>query len=300
MIYFSLLMACLEQVTGEEIPLDPRYYEAVEEKRGSSTEGGGSSTPFSSESGEKIKVSGMVLSDNEMSIDIDVRIPDATAPGGMAGKGKILLERPGVFELMVPKELGKLELQAFQDIDSDGPNGEDPFAQLFLDVAEQDLLDVEIILIAGARGAAPEHSTAPPGSPSELGAGIPDNPDPFGGSAGDRIEMTGTLLCEGCPRIDLDLFAPDQSSPGGRRMLGKMKLNAGEYVIMVPQNYGALILEAFIDFNEDGPGEGDMMGYYENNPVVIEDQNISGVDIELIYPEDGRMPMKEEPPSKAP
>lgn len=302
MYLFSLLFycffGCLEKVTGEEVPLDPAYYKEVEEKRGSTAEGGGSSTPFSSDTSDKIKVSGTIVSDNEMSIDIDVRVPDANSPGGMQGKGKILLERPGEFELLVPKNLGQLELQAFQDIDSDGPNGEDPFAQVFLDIAAAAITDVEIELVQGGRGAAPEHSAAPPGSPSEMGKGIPENPDPFGGSAGDRIKMEGVLICDGCPRIDLDLFAPDETSPGGRKMLGKMKLDPGPYVIMVPKNFGELILEAFIDFAADGPGEGDMMGYYLDNPVTIVDQDISGVDITLIYPSDGRMPTKEVAPQK--
>jgi hypothetical protein len=299
MIYFvTLLFGCLEKVTGQEVPLDPDYYEGVEEIRGSSTEGGGSSTPFSTVKTEKISVTGMIESPNEMSIDIDVRVPDATAPGGMLGKGKILIERPGRFELRVPKNLGKLELQAFQDIDSDGPNGEDPFAQIFLDIEDDDIENVQIELIVGGRGAAPEHASAPPGSPNDISEGVPENPDPFGGVAGDRIKIQGNLICDGCPRIDLDLFTPDETSPGGRKMLGKMKLEPGDYVIMVPKNFGHLILEAFIDFKEDGPGEGDMMGYYLQNPVQIVDKDISGIDITLIYPTDGRMPTKEVAPEK--
>jgi len=294
MIYSILLIACLEHVSGEEVPLDPRYYLAVEEERGTSAEGGGSSTPFSALKVEKVSVTGNIASENDMSIDIDVRVPDATAPGGMVGKGKILLERPGEFELMVPKGLGQLELQAFQDIDSDGPNGDDPFAQVFLDITDQPLEGVKINLVVGARGGAPEHNVAPPGSPNTLGEGIPENPDPFGGIAGDRVKMTGKLICDGCPRIDLDLFSPDEKAPGGRMMLGKMKLNPGEYVIMVPKNFGSLILEAFIDFKEDGPGDGDMMGSFKRNPLSIGEDNISNIDIELVYPDDGRMPMKEE------
>jgi len=284
-------------VTGEDVPLDSRYYQDFEEQRGSSSEGGGgSSTPFSSVKSEKVKVSGVLSSETNMAIDIDVRVPDPSSPGGMAGKGKILLERPGEFELMVPKNLGKLELQAFQDIDSDGPNGTDPFAQIIVQVEEEPIENVTLDLVVGGRAAAPEHNTAPAGSPNEQGPGIPDNPDPFGGVAGNRIELSGTLICKDCPRIDLDLFAPDETSPGGRRMLGKMKMDPGEYVIMVPTGYGPLILEAFIDFDADGPGEGDMMGSYANNPVEIQSDDVSGIDITLVYPDDGRMPMKEERP----
>ena len=81
-------------------------------------------------------------------------------------------------------------------------------------------------------------------------------------------------------------------------MLGKMKMDPGEYVIMVPQNYGELILEAFIDFKQDGPGDGDMMGTYIKNPVRIADSDVSGIDIELTVPNDGRMPMNEVPPQQ--
>ena len=144
----------------------------------------------------------------------------------------------------------------FEDIDSDGPNGTDPFAQIIVQVEEDPIENVTLDLVVGGRAAAPEHNTAPAGSPNEQGPGIPDNPDPFGGVAGNRIELSGTLICKDCPRIDLDLFAPDETSPGGRRMLGKMKMDPGEYVIMVPTGYGPLILEAFIDFDADGPGEG--------------------------------------------
>ena len=49
----------------------------------------------------------------------------------------------------VPKGLGSLELQAFQDIDSDGPNASDPFAQTTIDVAGEDIEDVELILVVG-------------------------------------------------------------------------------------------------------------------------------------------------------
>ena len=89
-------MGCLlERVTGEEIPLDPRFYAAVEEARGTADQGGGSSMPFSSVKTEKVWVAGTVSSEDDMAIDMNIRVPDPSAPGGMAGKGKILLERPG-------------------------------------------------------------------------------------------------------------------------------------------------------------------------------------------------------------
>ena len=171
-IIFSL--GCLlERVTGEEIPLDPRFYAAVEESRGSADQGGGSSVPFSSVKSEKVWVNGTVTSEDDMAIDIDIRVPDLNAPGGMAGKGKLLLERPGEFTLAVPKNLGSLELQAFQDIDSDGPNAEDPFAQLTITIGTENLESVELALVVGARGAAPVHQEVNPEQSGEMPKGVP-------------------------------------------------------------------------------------------------------------------------------
>ena len=287
---FGFFIGCLEKVTGEEIPLDPRFYAAVEAIRGAEAQGGGASVPFSSEQGEKIRIQGIIESEDQMSVDIDIRVPDPKAPGGMSGKGKILLERPGPFELSVPKNLGSLELQAFQDLDSDGPNASDPFAQLNIEIATEDIENVVLKLVVGARGAAPVHQEVQPEEGSKPKQGIPDNPDPFGGVGGERIALKGILKAPPEQRIDLDIFTPDDTSPGGRKMLGKMKLFAGEYVIMVPQNYGSIILEAFVDFEQDGPGIGDLMGIYPANPIVILDQEIQNIDIELMPSSDGKMP----------
>jgi len=283
----------LEKVTGEEIPLDPRFYAAVEEARGTADQGGGSSMPFSSVKTEKVWVIGTVSSEDDMAIDIDIRVPDPSAPGGMAGKGKILLERPGEFKLAVPKDLGSLELQAFQDIDSDGPNASDPFAQTTISVESSDIEGIELKLVSGARGAAPVHQEVAPEQSGEMPKGIPDNPDPFGGVGGNRVELAGTIVCaQTCPSVDLDIFVPDDQSPGGRKMLGKMKLQEGPYVVMVPENFGLLILEAFVDFDANGPGVGDLMGVYEGNPIRISGSAVSDVNLQLDVSMDGKMPMQ--------
>ena len=140
----------------------------------------------------------------------------------MAGKGKYCL-KAREFKLAVPKDLGSLKLQAFQDIDSDGPNASDPFAQTTITVESDDIVDVELTLVVGARGAAPVHQEVAPEQSGEQPKGVPDNPDPFGGVAGNRVELSGTIKCaQPCANVDLDIFVPDEQSPGGRKMLGKM------------------------------------------------------------------------------
>jgi len=312
MKYFGLstlmLIGCLEKTTGIPQKLDPRFF-ASDRNRGTpegndpaATGAKRSSDPFSSYSGETILVSGALISEAQGSIDIDFRIPDPTAPGGMAGQGKLLMSEPGAFSLEVPKNLGLLEVQAFQDLDGDGPTGDDPFAQVQLQVKEEDFLGLSIQLVAGARMNMQHQEMPPPeeGGQNDMGApagsGVPDNPDPFVGYSGNRITLSGKLICEGCPLVDLDLFMPDENSPGGRQMIGKMKLPAGAYEIEVPQGFGYLILEAFVDYDEDGPGVGDRMGAYQQNPIQISRSDLQNIDIELVIPEDGRMPMGPQPP----
>ena len=54
----------------------------------------------------------------------------------------------------------------------------------------------------------------------------------------------------------------------------------------------------FVDSNGDGPGPGDLMGIYKNNPLQVEDDDIDDIDIILSVPEDGKMPSTPIPPPK--
>jgi len=325
LIVLPLLFACPEKVTGIPQPLDPSFYAAAEAEHGAPGEGGGASRPFAKHKGETITLKGMVISaGSDASVDIDFRTPDPSAPGGVKGQGKLLLEAPGEFSLSIPKNLGELEIQGFQDIEGDGPSGEDPFAQSTIVIKDQDIDTVELKLIAGARGGpddkkaprpkaagpegVPEHKVVPPPKESGQAQGkppqvehqhvSPDKSDPFAGIEGPRVVLRGRLLCNDCGRIDLDLFQAGEDGPGGRKMIGKMKWLPGEYEIKVPQNFGSLLLEAFVDLDGNGPGPGDWMGSYANNPVVIGTDDIQNIDIELKIPSDGKMPMIEVKPEQ--
>jgi len=293
----------------------------------------GSAVPFSDFDGEKVLLKGVIRSTVEMMIDVDFRTADTNAPGGMAGHGKLLVPRTGEFEVYVPKDLGYLEIQAFQDIDKDGPSTDDPFAQIELYVSSEDLDNVWIQLKEGARGSpgdiqppkqvhedAPEHlklehkeiqtesishqdlehkevsanqvehieNAKPDSQPEKVG---PGDENPWANFNGSMITVYGKLICDGCEKIDVDLFKPDNDEPGGRKMLGKFKRSPGNYRIRVPKGFGPLILEAFQDVHGDGPNKGDYMGIFQSNPLIVRGSNLYDVNITLTIPEDGRMPM---------
>lgn len=319
----------LEEVTGEPVPLDPAFYAAVEAEQGAPGVGGGASVPFGGHDGPMVTVSGVVDSPEPGPVEIDVRTPDPLSEGGVKGHGKIQLEEPGAFELTVPAGLGELELQAFQDPDTDGPGGEDPFAQVRLEVGTEDVPGTDFTLVPGARGSmgGPEHREAPPGAPGgdpgggpqhqevppggggEVGPEGPGGPEdgppspggipPFDGLDGDTVQVAGTITWTDAPAgavIDLDLFKPSDTAGGGREMLGKLKLSPGDFSFAAPEDFGPLILEAFVDIDNNGPGKGDPMGRYDGNPVVVGGRDISGVTITLSLTEDGRMPGDAPPP----
>ena len=351
-----LLAGCwLEKVTGKPVPLHPDFYEAVEAVQGDPGVGGGDAVPFYDHEGDTVVVRGIVSSPTEGTIEIDVRTPDPMEEGGVKGHGKIQLEGIGEFELTVPKGLGSLELQAFQDLEADGPGSDDPFAQLTLEIGEEDVDEVVFELIPGARGTTggPTHTEAPPGAPGgdpgggpvheEVppggGAGPEPGPDghseeghtegghtegghteggpdgepppgeddpapggipPFVGLDGDTVTLSGTLLWEGAEPgaiIDLDLFRPSNTAGGGREMLGKLKLPAGEFAFEAPTDFGLLVLEAFVDIDGNGPGHGDPMGTYTGNPLSISGRDINGIQIQLVVTQTGHMPGNEPPPN---
>ncbi len=325
-----------ERITGEPVPLDPRFYAAVEQAQGDPGVGGGDAVPFASHEGATVTIRGTITSPVAGPVDIDVRTPDPSAPGGVKGHGKLLVDRPGPFELVVPAGLGALELQAFQDPDANGPGGDDPFAQVRMEVDDSDVDGVLFALEPGARGGmgGPEHHEAPPGAPGgdpsaapprppepggdapgpgpegaappPAGAGAPGagtpppgpggGTSPFVGMDGETVEISGELLlpagtaaAEG-QKLDVDLFQPDPDAPGGRAMLGKLKLAPGPFSFSAPADFGPLLLEAFLDINQNQrPDAGDAMGRAEA-PVRVAGRDVDGVRIALSISADGRMP----------
>ncbi len=144
----------------------------------------------------------------------------------------------------------------------------------------------------GEGGEVPETPPDPAANGGEAGPGGAANVEattPFEIAYGDgpMVTISGTLVAdEGVEgQVDIDCFAPDPDDPKTRELVNKLKVHQpGAYSMRVPKDFGQLILEAFIDADSDGPDDGDARGEFVNNPLVVKDKDIEGVDIELILP----------------
>lgn len=283
MLWAGLMMvACLERVTGEAVPLDSRFTAQAVTTTGGTDTGGPAHAehthvamehtevpppqPFEGIDGERVSVTGRFVTDGTGTVNLDVSRVDKSAPGGMKREGKLLLSEEGDFELQVPASIGPILLVAFQDPDNDGPSETDHFGEVKVEVGTEPIADVVITLVKGARGSAssgPVHSEAPPGHGSGQAPppdGQPQDGDPFADIEGDRVTVSGTIVAGTAQVIDLDVFQPSESAPGGRVLLGKLKRSAGAFSLEVPVTLGALELDAFVDQTGDGPSADDPRG----------------------------------------
>jgi hypothetical protein len=235
--------------------------------------------PFSDFQGSWTLIRGTIHSNSPGPLKVDFRVPDPKAPGGNRFLGRSLLPKPGPYQLQVPQNLGPLILEVFQDLEENGPTDDDPYSSLELVVGEEDSLRQDIELVAGAR------------TRSGVANSVQDSTDQSAQQAvlfelgEDPVSVSGTLrLADGVDAIefiDLDLFAPDSSSPGGRRYLGKYKFKPGPFSFLVPQDLGPLELEAFGDIGSDGPTPGDPFGRYSGKSIDIKSSDYQNVDIVL-------------------
>jgi hypothetical protein len=282
-----LLTGCLERVTGEAVPLDPRFVANQPGQAGAQGGGAGSDggkIPFSDFEGEMVWVRGEIVAAEELPVDLDVRTLDATVEGGAISQGKLLLEGPGSFELKVPKALGELQLQAFQDPDSDGPSVDDAFGEVAVDVEGVDIEGLLLTLLPGARGG-PEHVEAPPGAgggqaPPPSGHAPPAH-DPFEDMEGPFVIVAGTIEAQAGVVVDLDLFQPDPTVPGGRTFLGKIKRQPGAFEISVPESLGQVSLVAMVDIDADGPSGSDPQARFSGNPIDLSQGDFTEVLLQL-------------------
>ena len=233
--------------------------------------------PFSTATGARVHLAGRVRGTHADAVTIDVRVPDSASPGGVRQEGRVHLAAPGAFALEIPVGLGTLELEAFQDTDANGPDDDDPYGRVRLDVGEADL-QTEVELVDGGR-ALLAAAGAPGGGPVAGGAGT--ETDAFPAYQGERVTVSGTLHYSGEGVVDVDLFKTDPTAPGGRSIAGKLKLPPGDYHFTAPRDFGPLELEAFVDVDTNGPSAGDPVGRYAGNPLTIGSEDVGGVDITI-------------------
>lgn len=240
--------------------------------------------PFDSYAGPVVVVSGQVVANGPGLVDLDLRQPDDDAPGGVKALGKLFLKEPGPFAFKVPQGLGELRIEAFQDLQRDGPDDADPWAAALVDVGAQDIAGTRLMLVAGARGGAAEHrevshSVAGEGAQTKVSfehVGRPVDPGavgPFANHQGAMVALRGEVRAPSADPVDIDVWIDDPAAPGGRRNQGKIILvEPGPFRIRVPRSAGRIRLEAFQDADADGPGPKD--------PFALVDVEVKGAAVE--------------------
>ncbi|MDP2317691.1 MAG: hypothetical protein Q8P41_32695 [Pseudomonadota bacterium] len=285
--WFFLIAGCLERVTGEDVPLDPRFYEGQQDADGQSTDpnaGGTGDGPYVGYEGETWHLVGEVRGDEPGPVQIDVNEPDADAPGGVRRAGALHLNEPGPFAVDVPKTVRSLALQAFQDPTVNGPDETDPFAEASIDLEEGPPAELVLNLVKGARGQGPGGGGGAPGSPGgdPNGGGAPSGgpspgPPPNGLSfpAGDKVTLTGTVVVSRDLPVILDFFHADGAGAGGRSYLGKRVVEAGGWSQEFPEDFGSVEVEAYQDLTGDSRTGDDPAARMER-PVILGQDDVDG------------------------
>ncbi len=294
------LIGCLERVTGEDVPLDPRFLRDGQDERGGGEPDGGapgagaapSELPYSGYEGERITISGVVRSEMTVPVQLDVAELDADVPGGQRRVGVVQLAGPGDFEFSAPADVAALALQAFQDPDSDGPTDPDPFAAATVRIDGKTPEKVELVLVAGARGQ-PGGGGGGGGGGGDGGGGGGDGggggggggggvqgppagtgqpsapPDGLSFPAGATVELTVRVV--GTPKgtMILDFFKTDPTARGGRNFLGRRTVVGPEVVLAFPEGFGAIEIEGYDDLTGDQRSADDPVVRYDRGAIVI-------------------------------
>ncbi len=240
-----LLLACPERVTGEARPLDTRFTAGGPGGGTAQTvfvhdPSAGPDTPFAAKDGERVLISGEMTSEASGSVDMDIMAPDASAPGGMAHLGKLLFDGPGPLTIEAPTGAGSITLQAFQDVDGDGPSDPDPFAAASVVVQDQDIVGVALDMVVGGRALA-QLASASGGSM-------------FGDHQGEWTGVQLVAESSSSSPLVVDLRTPDPNAPSGDAYLGKLQFpRPGPIAFEVPRGLGPITLQIFQDEDSDGP-----------------------------------------------
>lgn len=247
---FLLLSGCLERVTGEAVPLDPRFYEGVDNGN-ASNEGGGAGAAdgvWLEYTGERVKVPITFSTPESLPLQVDVAEPDADVQGGLRRAGSFHLNGPEPLVVEVPKGVKKVHIEAFQDITGDGPTDDDPFASMDIDMTTAPTEETTVALVVGGR--------------KQAGGGDAGGGGGGGGSDGAWLTWTGdrtavsfiVASADASHAVQVDVSEPDTSAPGGLKSAGRLHLAVpGPFPLGVPTNVATVRVEAFQDLAGDGP-----------------------------------------------
>ncbi|MEN9785924.1 MAG: hypothetical protein RLZZ299_1188 [Pseudomonadota bacterium] len=245
-----VLGGCLERVTDQPIPLDPRFYAGRTEEAGAA--GAGGSDPWPGYEGEMHALTLVVRSATRSGIQLDLGEEDPSSPGGTKRAGVVTLEGPGTYELRVPVTVRKCQLQAFQDVDGNGPSEKDPFASadVLLDGGppkDPVVLELEV----GKRGGPGGGGGASVGSGGVAGMNTLPPPQP------PVVSVSGTVSSGRALPVLLDVFQLGTKERGGRTYLGRVTVAVGTFRVDLSQSLGRVALEPYQDLTNDSRTEDD-------------------------------------------
>ena len=273
-ILLLLSSGCLERVTGEAKPLPEAFTKGGDEEASSGPvhldmehgSGDVGSQLFGEIEGDFVTVTGVIVTEHDLPVDIDVLAPDPGEDSGFGQLGKLMLEGPGEFSFDAPEDFGGITLQAFQDLQGDGPDDDDPFGVVTVVVTDTAPDPIELPLVVGGRELA------------NLAAGAA--PSIFGDHDGEWTTVAGTITGEPDIGVDFDVrVVAEDAGPSGDAYLGKIQFpGPGEYSTLVPRDYGTLRVQVFQDAKKDGPTPDDPFAAIE---IVVGDVDLVEQDVAL-------------------
>jgi len=143
------------EVGTEPLALEISLLAGTRGQPGAGAKGRGGGSVFAGVGEAGIQISGEIRLDEGLALegllDLDVFSVDANAPGGRRYVGKLKVP-PGPFTFRVPKTVSALELEAFLDLDADGPTPGDAFGACKCNPLKLDGTDVsgiEVFVVAG-------------------------------------------------------------------------------------------------------------------------------------------------------
>jgi hypothetical protein len=146
------LLGCLERVTGEAVPLDPRFHGGVQADDAPEhvmvAHGTGMEAPFAGAPGPSREVEVLLEGDLPGPARLDVWVVEGAGArrAGSLPVAPLAEGTPARARFRAPVGVGLLRLQAFVDLAGDGPGPADPFVSRDVPEAEAFAGPVTLVL----------------------------------------------------------------------------------------------------------------------------------------------------------